>query len=529
MGDPSESARAVALVCIGIALTLALSTTQALIVARVGSDHPVHVFLTRNIRDGGYRLFVRIPRLLNTCYVAAVPLYMHWVVSHFRAGAVYWCERLLNPAVSTVHVGAFAVLALIAARLEGLPVVYVGLATCAFALTPQLYHALSARNFGLSSRGTGLLVLTLFFLAAYAVQAHLEPMLSWPALAVLGWLVWGFSTFAQQALCIISVIIVAISGQYIPLLGALLGLALFTALHPRYSLGYLRHTLCFICAYRRELAPIYILAARNSIWRDLVWDLWLKRSGGFTHAVRYAYGNSALIVLLLNPFAVLACWAVLTGRLPPHGFIAYAGTVALAGTLTMLLTSFRATRFLGEPERYVEAVAPWAVLCAAYVLAAGHQWALLAAASGLFLLLNLAQLHVSRLLLTHVDDTQTAQLAGIETAVHERLPSGVRFCSNNEHFTKMLMQNDWQYAYCLAVGQDYCGMKVQEVFARFPLLRREACERIVSTYRVNACLLDRTVFETLFAQQPPDLRRISIAYESPRLRLLILDWAESKR
>jgi hypothetical protein len=527
MGEPAESAWAAALTCSAIALTLALSTAQALIVARVGSDHPVHVFLTRNIRAGGYRLFVRIPRLLNACYVAAVPLYLHWIVSHFRAGALYWCERLLNPAVSAVHVGAFALLALIAARLAGLPLLYVGLATCAFALTPQFYHALSARNFGLSSRGTGLLVLTLFFLDAYAAQAYFEPALSWPALALLGWLVWGFSTFAQQALCIISVTIAAIGGEYSPLLGAVLGLALFIALHPRYSLGYLWHTLRFIRAYRRELAPIYILAARHSIWRDLVWDLWFKRSGRFTNAVRYAYGNSALIVLLLNPFAVLACWAVLTRRLPPHGFIAYAGTVTLAGTLTMLLTSFRATRFLGEPERYVEAIAPWAVLCAAYVLAASQQWALLAAASGLFLLFDLAQLYASKLLLAHVDDTQTAQLAGIETAVRERLPSAVRFCSNNEHFTKMLMQNDWQYAYCLAVGQDYCGMKVQEAFAKFPLLRREACERIVSTYRVNACLLDRTVFETLFAQQPPDLQRISIAYESPRLRLLILDWADS--
>lgn len=529
IGDAAESAPAIALTCIAIALTFALSTTQALIVARVGSDHPVHVFLTRNIRDGGYRLFVRIPRLLNICYVAAVPLYLHWIVSHFRAAAVYWCERLLNPAVNAAHAGVFALLALFAARLEGLPALYVGLATSAFALTPQFYHALSARNFGLSSRGTGLLVLTLFFFAAYWAQARPQSALSWLALAVLGWLVWGFSTFAQQALCIVSAMILAISGQYAPMLGALLGLAVFIALHPRYSLGYLRYTLYFIRAYRRELAPIYILAARKSIWRDLIWDLWLKGSEGFTEAARYAYGNSALIVLLLNPLAVLACWAVLAGRLPPHGFIAYAGTVTLAGVLTMLLTSFRPTRFLGEPERYVEAVTPWAVLCATYVLATHQQWMLLAAANLLFSLMDLAQLHASKLLLAHVDDTQTAQLAAVEAAVRERLPAQVRFSSNNEHFTKMLMQNDWQFAYCLAVGQDYCGMRVQEAFAAFPLLRREACERIVSTYRVNACLLDRTVFEDLFAQPPPGLRRMSVAYESPRLRLLILDWAESSR
>ncbi|HEY4771779.1 MAG TPA: hypothetical protein VIH50_02005, partial [Steroidobacteraceae bacterium] len=156
IGALSTTASAVALVITGICLTLILSSTQAFIGARVGSDHPVHVFLTQNIRANGYRLFVRVPRLLNISYCAALPLYMHWIVSHFRAAAVYWCERLLNPVVNMLHVGVFGVMALLACRAAGLPTLFVGLSTCAFALTPQFYHALSARNFGLSSRGTGL-------------------------------------------------------------------------------------------------------------------------------------------------------------------------------------------------------------------------------------------------------------------------------------------------------------------------------------------------------------------------------------
>ena len=37
-----------------------------------------------------------------------MPLYMHWIVAHFRAGAVFWLERLLNPIVNTLHVALFA-------------------------------------------------------------------------------------------------------------------------------------------------------------------------------------------------------------------------------------------------------------------------------------------------------------------------------------------------------------------------------------------------------------------------------------
>jgi hypothetical protein len=525
-GGWSASAGATALVIAGISLTLLLSTTQAFIGARAGTDHPVHVFLTQNIRANGYRLFVRVPRLLNECYCAALPLYMHWIISHFRVGAVYWCERLLNPLINTLHVMAFALIALWVARLDGLSTSFVGLATCAFALTPQFYHALSARNFGLSSRGAGLLLLTLFLLAAYAAEQGANPVMAWPALVLAAALVWGFSTFAQQALCILSVLLVLTTGRWIPVLGVGLGLGLFIAVHPRYALGYLTHTLRFIRTYRTELAAIYILPRRPSIWRDLVWDIWAKRHGGLVGTVRYAYENSLLVVVLLNPLVLVACWAVLARSLPASGLIGFAGSVAVAGAIAALLTSFRPTRFLGEPERYVEAITPWSTLCAAYLLVArGGGW-LLALGAAVFLLLDLLQLYAIGLVLRRAT-ANALQLDEIEEVVRQRLPADVRFCSNNEHFTKLLMQNGWQYAYCLAVGQDYCGMKLQEAFTSFPRLRREACERIVATYRVNACLLDRSVYETVFDDPPRALRAMTVAYESPRFRLLILDWADA--
>jgi hypothetical protein len=202
----------------------------------------------------------------------------------------------------------------------------------------------------------------------------------------------------------------------------------------------------------------------------------------------------------------------------------FAGSVAVAGTIAALLTSFRPTRFLGEPERYVEAITPWSTLCAGYVLLARGGGLLLMLAVLSFLLLDLLQLYAIGLVLRRAT-AAALQLDDIEKVVRQHLPADVRFCSNNEHFTKLLMQNDWQYAYCLAVGQDYCGMKLQEAFTSFPRLRREACERIVATYRVNACLLDRSVYETLFDEPPPTLRGMTVAYESPRFRLLILDWA----
>lgn len=512
------------LIFLAAALAFAISAAQSFIVESIGSDHPVHVFLTRRIRKNRYRLFVRIPDLLNDCYCGAVPLYLHWIIAHFGKRAVYWCERLLNPAVNAVHVILASLIGLYVCRHEGLPGEFAALAAALFALTPQFYHALSARNFGLSARGTGLALLTAFFAVAYLAQQPGAPLESRLALGVLGWLIWGFSTFAQQALCILSVLMLLFTGRWTALGGAASGLALFVALHPRYSLGYLRHTAAFIRTYAKELAPIYILKRRESVWRDLVWDIWVRfGKGGTAQALRYAYENPVVTIVILNPFAAWCCWEAVRGGDFRHGIFGYCLALTLCGSAAALLTSFRVTRFLGEPERYVEAVSCWAVLYGAHEIFERVGLSGLIWSAAAFLLLDILQLTGSRILTKSAGD-RTASLEQIEQQIEARWGAAARVCANHEHYTKMMMQHDWQYAYCLAVGAPYCGMTVTEAFSAFPILRKEACERIAEAFRINACLLDRTQYEVIFDQRPPGLRSLTVAYESDRFRLLFLEW-----
>ena len=440
---------------------------------------------------------------------------------------VLWSELLLNPVVNASHVALLAGIAAYICRRESLPLELSGLSACLFALTPQFYHALSARNFGLSARGTGLFMLTAFFSAAYAAESLHVPGISWPVMVLLGWLVWGFSTFAQQALCILSLLLFLLTGRYVPLAGALFGLGVFIALHPRYAAGYLRHTLRFIRTYAKELAPIYILQRRESIWRDLIWDIWRRfRTQATPQAARYAYENSVIVILLLNPMTVWCCWIALHGEDMRHGIFGFCLSLAVCGALAAFATSFRATRFLGEPERYVEAMTPWAVLFGAHTLFERQGSPALILIAGIFLLIDLVQLFGSSILVKHVSES-TPILEGIESLIDARWGADARVCSNNEHYTKMLMQHDWKYAYCLAVGQPYCGMTTAQSFSRFPVLRLEACERIAEELRINACLLDRKEYDSLFAVMPRALRKMSVAYQSDRFRLLFLEWASS--
>ena len=334
-------------------------------------------------------------------------------------------------------------------------------------------------------------------------------------LITTGWLIWGFSTFAQQALCIISLLLLVISGRFIPLAGNALGLLLFIALHPKYSLGYLKHTLRFIHAYATQLAPIYILKRRESVWRDLVWDIWLRLIRDPKSGLRYAYENPVLVVALLNSMVLVACWGELSHIIPSTGIIAYAGAVSLAGLIAVVLTSFRSTRFLGEPERYAEAVTPWAVVTGAYVIQCGEGVAVLILPISLFLVFNLAQMYASK----------PVKLQELASVIKSHLGDRVRCCSNNEGMTKMLMRHDWHFACGLSAGQAYCGMTFPEAYSVFPLLRREACERIVTTYRINVCVLDRNCYDTIFDVHPPELHSMKVVIESEAIRVLVLRWA----
>jgi hypothetical protein len=514
---------------VGLALLLSfvISTMQSLISQRVGTDHAVHVFLVQRIRRSGFRLFDRVPDLLNESHCGALPLYIHWVLAHCRVGAVFWSERLLNPTVNTLHVALVAMMAALMAHAMDLSDSFVGLAACLFALTPQFYHALSARNFGLSARGTGLALLTAFFLSAYAVEVQLEPVVAWPALIVLSWLVWGFSTFAQQALCILSVLLLLL-GRPAPLIGTALGLGLFVALSPHYSLGYLRNTLRFIRAYATELAPIYILARRPSIWGDIVVDIGRRFATQSTsQALRYAYENSVLVVAMLNPISLVCVADAFQGAELRRGFQGFALSLALCGLLAALATSFRKTRFLGEPERYVEVVTPWATLAGAAFLEQKYGLGCLVVLAVLFFCVDLLQLIASRMLVRHLDRTAPS-LTEIEHLIEARWGRRARVCSNNEHFTKLLMQHDWQYAYCLAVGQLYCGLTLTQAFSSFPVLKREAVEHIAEELEINTCLLDRHEFESIFDDHPPTLENMSVAYESERFRLIFLQWRSTE-
>ncbi|KRA83194.1 hypothetical protein [Altererythrobacter sp. Root672] len=510
---------------LGVAIAFGLSLVQVRMGLRVGTDRAVHDFLIRQIRNNNGRLFTRIPSLLNNPGCGALPLYLHWLFSKLPARFVPLVEAWLNPLINLIHVLLVAAIAMLILKSAGFEGQLAFPMAAIYALTPQFFHALSARNFGLSSRGIGLMLLTAFYAGFVWVAASMGPSwLGWVAMILSAYLIFAFNTFAMQALFILSAILSLVSIRFAHWGGIASGLVVFVAIHPRYSLAYLGHTLRFIRAYAHELAPIYILGRRASIWRDLVWDIWVRLVRSPENGFRYAYENSVLISILLNPLSVASAAFRFSEYYGRWHAVDIACDLAIAGVLAMLLTSLRLTRFLGEPERYVEAVTPWCVIAgglyAALTFGLSTFWILIC----VFAALNICQLCISSMLQRHTASSPI-NIDAAEDAIQLKGHKKVRICSNNEHLTKLFLKNEWQFSYCIAVGEDYCGMAISEAFSRFPHLTKKAVEKIAIDYRINTVVLDRSQFDTLFEERPSDLHSINLVYASPGLTVLSLNWA----
>lgn len=498
-----------------------ISFYQAYKFAKIGSDHPIHVFLATVIRENNHKLFTRVPRLLNESHCGAYPLFLHWLLSFLPPESLKIVAALLNPTMNTLQVVLVYCVCSYFPGISDSMRVHAGLVALLFALTPQFYHAFSARNYGLSSRSIGIVLLTFYSLLVFQMRS--ADSILWYCIAIVttGYLMWGFNTFSQQAMTFISLISGIIFGRWDMLLLFIFSAAIFIVLHPRYSTSYLKYTIRFIAAYARELSAVFVLKMRFSIWRDIVYDIWVKVSESAIDGLKYAYNNSLLILLMLNPLAVFSV-SLLFHPMQMPLMVVYFAELSFAGVVVFLLTSFRISRFLGEPERYVEFITVFSTISSAwYLISIKSEFTYIIA---YFIAANSMQLLIV-ILINRKISVKNLDLELAESTINNLYSDkDVRFCSNNEGYTKMFMVNGWQFARLWTADQDYGGYKVSEAFTQFPYVNKVPFEAVLKQFRINICMLDKSQYSTIFEDDPQLSSRLEVLVETDNYILYRLSW-----
>lgn len=497
-------------------ISVGVPTVLARQLSARGSDQFVHHYLIKHLRRNGHKLFTALPRLLNYT-PTAYPLFLHWALSHLPRERVDRLRGELNAAASGVQT---VILYVVLRSVVEPPFLsaHAGAVTLAVASTPQLFHIYNARVTGISARPIGWLFFFVYWLALFQVPNGPHPVL-WGMLAITAaYGVWGTSIFALQGLVLFSVLYGVLFGDWLPILGTTASLAVFLAIHWYFGPRYLVQYLTYLKIYATILAPLNVLLSREGVWRDLVKDIWARFGRSVSEGLQYAYGNPVVIATALNPLVFLAPF-FLTPSADRGPFLQACARLGVVSLVVMFLTTFRWTRFLGEPERYVELAIPFSGTLGAFVVMTSPYASTGAVVFGYFAAMNALQITVAIALARSAPQAKRLQvvtdLPKLTSVINAQFdPSDVRFASNEEDITKYVLLEDWQFVWYWPSTDRYGDMTYQEAFSRFPFVRKESFERLIEKFDVNVCLLDKSNFGSVF--DTSDSHRSIPILETPR-------------
>ena len=442
-----------------------------------GSDHHVHLLLIHGIQKNNKQLLTHLPNHLCKPLLG-YPLFLHKLLSLIGDKKINAVSSLINP------LSIFIQLLFQYYYLSKQPNLSDNLFTIIILFTiftPQYLNASNARNSGISARPFGTMLLSgLLFSFILYLQLHYTGYLL--ACIFFAFMIWGSSKFAQQTMLGIALLYSIFYQNIILLLVSLSGLALLQLLFPPYCLSYIKGFSIYLHNYYKYLQDKFINKIRYSIWQDFLHELWIRDK-------TYRMHNPAVIILWTNILCVFSPWAYINSACKEI-WMQPCFRISLCGLLLFLLTSFRKTRFLGEPERYVEAIIPFGIITSITYL---WHYPLILLAIGIFYLYQ-QKISIQNLFFTGNQNTVSfeKQLNQIHHCIREHAKGkNVRFFSNNNEMMRYLLNSDWDYFLFWNTDYRLSGLLTTALIKHFPYYNPNAITQIIQTNRINYYLKDK--------------------------------------
>ena len=503
-----------------ILATFAISFIQSLILSGLGSDQSVHIFLANVIKENNYKLFVKVPRIINDSFCGGYPLFMHWVLAIIGINKIKYIEIFLNPIINGLIIIVVAVVIII-------EVDFLIFEICLlFALTPQFYHAFSARNFGISARSLGILLFLLMCIFNFFFIQN-DNYIYFTLGVICSYLIWGTSTFALQAKVFISFLLGFIFNEWTLLIIFLCSGISFFILHPKYSLSYIWHTIRFSYTYSSKLAKIFILDRRKSIWLDLFFYFYVKlHNENIKKSFQYIYENPIIIIFFFNisiPLFLLSFFYNSPNNNYPF-FIEYSFKLTFAGVLLFIFTSFKKTRFLGEPERYIEIISPFSItFMAYYILQQSHNifWLIII----YYISVNILQILITFFIKKELS-TRKEKIIIIANIIKKfKKDNEINFTSNNDEILKYFQIYKWHFARYWSYEEKFCGYLIDEAFIKFPFIKTNVIEKVVINCNINILLFDKINSDrnNLFENEPLLKNKLKVLFQDEQFILYQID------
>jgi hypothetical protein len=323
-----------------------------------GSDQNYHLLIIEAIRQNRNRFILSMPFFVGKNR-HSYPQLLHWALSFLNEQNVLKFGKYITVIMnllSSIALYFFSKKILDSMGIEDVNPYLIKIGVI-FSFAPISYDLMNAKNVGLSARGIGLFLGQLYCYIQFLYDINHDTILLL-YLTLIGVLIIFTSVFATQFLFFFTILLSILQKDVMYLSPFIIAVLFMLIFFNQYTNNYFIGQFWHKYIYSKKLAKIFILKNRYSIWRDFVFDFWKKLFITITtrkpliDLFKYIATNPIINLMTGLPSLFFLLFYIKSYQQDKIILLLY--IYIIAGLLTFILTSFRITRFLGEPERYVE-------------------------------------------------------------------------------------------------------------------------------------------------------------------------------
>ena len=459
-----------------------------------GSDHKFYEYYSLLIKKNNNNFFSYYSNFLNKMPVVD-PQFFFKLLSYLNKKQLNKTAYLLNPIVLTLLI--VLCLLIFNKHLNS----YYGLFFIALvALTPQYFHQQNSRIYGLSVRGVGLILGLLFLFFYFSFEFYNFNFTYLIITLFIGYLVWGTNLFAQQALVFFSILYSIFFGNIFMLLIVLFSFVIFCIIHRNFAKVFVKTRIDYGKIYYSILSKKFLFPYRYSIWRDWVYDFWINKKKSIKSRLSYVYTNSIFIVVFLNPLIMISIYSyynpIVVENIYLNQLYLFSNKISFIGFVTFILISFRFSRFLGEPERYLEAVIPFSTFSSLVFLINTYDNYSVELILLYFLIINIFQISFFVFFRKFIKNDISVFSKKIKANIEDLRNNGteIRFASNQCDWSKFLLNTEWKFVHFIPVTY-YCGgVHLNDYIDNYPFMSSSSFDKICSEFNLNVLLIEKSAY-----------------------------------
>ncbi|MCX5814226.1 MAG: hypothetical protein NT178_17030 [Proteobacteria bacterium] len=484
-----------------------------------GSDKYVHGLIIDLIKLNKHRFISKIEPFLYGSRMG-YPQLVHWVLSFFNDEKIEQIGGYL-PVVCNVMIGImhlfFVNLFLSQADPDLQPEYLIAISGLLFISSGLFFNFNNARNQGLSARGVAIVLVSVYIYSSinYITTSSLISASICVCITVL---IFLSNLFAVQFILFTSIPVAILSGSFAFILFPIIGFAIFFFLFRETALNWLKWQWGHKRWYYKYGAKYFLLSGRESIWRDFIFDVWKMAISNWKRATVYLFYNPAVEVVWGVPILVpLLFYFVCLSNGKKHTMNDSQNILLIfiySALIVFIITSFQKTRFLGEPERYIDFIISPISIIGTLIFKNNLKIIIICIIIGFARIALIAALGSTNSRRAE-DDPLTVLRKKIDTIGG----SSIRLLSNNMEVTKRLLTPNIKVYFGWAIQTEFGKHHFTDIYDYYPIIKESMIVPLIREYGINMVIIDlahlTSDMDNLFRSI-----KISIVFQNDRYKMV---------